>query len=140
MKGGSRTWRFAVKGKRLGARLSIWSIRRHDAILSVLRMSMWSFSGVVLLAAVVGRLDLQTALRVIAFGGLAVVVLLTGLALTRRNVLLAIDDPDLRAEAHQAMLSLMRSRMALRPAAREERDSAARSEAGNCPQGPECGF
>jgi hypothetical protein len=103
-------------------------------------MSMWSFSGVVLLAAVVGRLDLQTALRVIAFGGLAVVVLLTGLALTRRNVLLAIDDPDLKAEAHQAMLALMRSRMAVRPAAREERDPAARSETGNCPQGPECGF
>ena len=138
MEVGSRTWKFVQKRKRLWARMSIWSIRRHDAILWVSRMGMWSFSGVVLLAAVVGKLDLQTALRVIAFSGLAAVLLLTGLVLTRRNVLLAIDDPELRDGAHRALLELIRSRMPERSLSREESTRTARKSAGRCPQVGEC--
>jgi len=104
-------------------------------------VSMWSFSAVVLLAAVVGKLELQTALRIIAFGGLSAVALLTGLALTRRSVLLSIDDPDLKAEAHQALLSLIRSRTSIRTAGQTESDRTTQSGAGglDCPQGEECG-
>jgi len=128
--------------KHLLARLSIWSLKRHDHLIAVLRMSMWSFSAVVLLAAVVGRLDLQTALLIIAFGGLSAVVLLTGLVLTRRSVLLSIDDPDLRAEAHQALRALIRSKSktTLRPAYRTESDRTSLSGEGgvDCLQGEEC--
>ena len=124
--------------KHLWIRLSIWSLKRHDQLLAVLRMSMWSYSAVVLLAALAGRLDLQAALRIIAFGGLAAVALLTGLVMTRRNVLLSIDDPDLKAEAHHALLALIQSRTSIRPATRTESDRTARSGA-DCPQGGECG-
>lgn len=118
--------------------LSIWSIRRHQSLLSVLRRIMWSFSAVVLLAALVGRLDLQTALGVIGFGGLAVVVLLTGLVLTRRNVLLSVKDPELKAEARQAMLELIRSKTSSRATGRQPSRRAGRSGAGRCPQTGEC--
>ena len=119
-------------------RLSIWSIRRHQALLSALRRTMGSFSAVVLLAVLVGRLDLQTALGVIGFGGLAVVVLLTGLVLTRRNVLLSVEDPELKAEARQAMLDLIRSKTSSRAAGRRPSRRTGRSGADRCPQTGEC--
>ena len=120
-------------------RLSIWSLKRHDHLISVLRMFTWSFSAVVVLAAVVGRLGLETALCVIGFGGLSAVVLLTGLVLIRRNVLLGIDDPVLRTEAHQAMLALIRSRSSMHPARRAQSDPKARTDASSCLQTGECG-
>ena len=61
-------------------RLSIWSLHRHDHLIAGLRMVMWSSAALVLLAVFAGRLDLETALRLIAFGGLSAVVLLTGSA------------------------------------------------------------
>jgi hypothetical protein len=127
------------KWKRIGARLSIWSIRRHDALLGLLRVSMWTFSAVVLLAAAAGRLDLQVALRIIGFGGLSVVVLLTGLVITRKNVLLALEDPELRHEAHQAMLNLMQAKGNGRLTKREKSSPSVRSGATPCRQPGECG-
>lgn len=129
----------AIKGKpkHLWIRLSIWSLKRHDNLIYALRMSMLSFSAVVLLAAVIGKLDLQTALRILAFGGLGIVVLLTGLVVTRRNILLAIDDPDLRVEAHQALLALIRSKNRV-PAGRTEVRDPGTSCVDFCRQTGEC--
>ena len=119
-------------------RVSIWSLKRHDHLIAILRMAMWSFSAVVLLAVFAGRLDLEAALRVIAFGGLSTVVLLTGLVLTRRNVLLHIDDPALKTEAYQAMLVLIRSREKIHPAGKAQNDGKARTGADPCRQTREC--
>lgn len=120
-------------------RLSIWSLHRHDHLIAGLRMVMWSSAALVLLAVFAGRLDLETALRLIAFGGLSAVVLLTGLVLTRRNVLLGIDDPVLKSEVHQAMLALIRSRTASHPAGRVMNTRKARNGRDRCVQTGECG-
>jgi hypothetical protein len=119
-------------------RLSIWSLKRHDHLIAGLRMVMMAFAAVVLLAVFAGRLDLEAALRVIAFGGLSVVVLLTGLVLTRRNVLLHIDDPALKNEAYQAMLALIRSRQKMHPAGKAHKDGKTRTSAEPCRQAREC--
>ena len=124
--------------KHLWIRLSIWSLKRHDHLISVLRMSMWSYSAVVLLAAVAGRLDLQAALRIIGFGGLSVVVLLTGLLLTRKNVLLSLEDPQLKKEAHHAMLDLMRAKSAGRLAKSEKPSPSAQGRTASCRHPGEC--
>jgi branched-subunit amino acid transport protein AzlD len=132
------TWTLNGGRKHLWIRLSIWSLKRHDDLIAVLRMVMMAFPYVVLLAVFAGRLDLETALRVIGFGALAVVVLITGLVLTRRNVLLGIDDPDLRSEAHQAMLALIRSRVPIHTAGRAQVDREAPTNAARCAQTGEC--
>lgn len=129
-----------INGNRnqLWIRLSIWSLKRHNDLIAVLRMVMMAFSYVVLLAVFAGRLDLETALRVIAFGGLSAVVLITGLVLTRRNVLLGIEDPVLKAEAHQAMLALIRSRVPVHSEGWAQNDQEVRSDAAGCGQTGEC--
>jgi hypothetical protein len=119
-------------------RVSIWSLKRHDHLIAVLRMVMMAFSMVVLLAVFAGRLDLEAALRVIAFGGLSIVVLLTGLVLTRRNVLLNIDDPALKTEAHKAMIALIRSREKIHPAGKVKNDGKVRTSTDRCRQTREC--
>ena len=119
-------------------RVSIWSLKRHDHLIAVLRMAMWSFSAVVLLAVFAGRLGLEAALRVIAFGGLSAVVLITGMVLTRRNVLLHIDDPALKTEAYQAMLALIRSREKIHPAGKAHNEVKARNSADPCRKPGEC--
>lgn len=123
----------------LWIRLSIWSLKRHARLIAVLRMIMMAFPFVVLLAVFAGRLELETALRVIAIGGLSVVLLLAGLVLTRRNVLLAIDDPDLKAEALQAMLVLIQSRAPVQAEDRVPNDREARNGAGQCAHPGDCG-
>ena len=120
-------------------RLSIWSLKRHDDLIAVLRMVMMAFPAVVLLAVFAGRLELDAALRIIAFGALGVVVLLAGLVLTRRNVLLGIDDPALKTEAHRAMMALIRSRVSIRPAGRAQEDRKNRTGADRCAHPGECG-
>ena len=124
--------------KHLWIRLSIWSLKRHDRLIAVLRMAMMAFPFVVLLAVFAGKIDLEAALRVIAFGGLAAVVLITGLVLTRRNVLLGIDDPGLRAEAHEAMAALIRKRTAIHSAGQVQQDRNEPTEADRCRQPGEC--
>jgi len=119
-------------------RLSIWSLKRHNHLIAILRMVMMAFAVMVLLPVFGGRIDLETALRVIAFGGLGVVVLLTGLVLTRRNVLLHIADPALKTEAYRAMLALIRSRGPIHHAGRAKGDRHARTGADRCRQTREC--
>ena len=119
-------------------RVSIWSLKRHDHLIAVLRMVMMAFPVMVLLPVFAGRIDLETALRVIAFGGLGVVVLLTGLVLTRRNVLLHIDDPALRTEAYQAMLALISARGAIHHAGRAKGGRKAPTGTDHCRQTREC--
>lgn len=119
--------------------LSIWSLKQRDHLNWVVRMVMWSFSALVLLAVIAGKIDLETALRVFAYGGLSAVVLLTGLVLIRRKVLLGIDDPIMREEAHQAMIALMRSRASIHPAGRASNDRDDRSGADRCSHPGGCG-
>jgi len=91
----------------LAAKACIWSIRNQQRLMARLRTTMWAFSATILVLSISGRFGLQTALLIIGFGGLGVVVMLTGLIQTRRILLLNIQDPDLRRQAHVAMLELI---------------------------------
>lgn len=98
----------------LAAKACIWSIRNQQRLIARLRTSMWAFSATILILSISGRFGLQTALSIIGFSGLALVVMLTGLIQTRRIVLLNIRNPDLRRQAYLAMLELIDLKKTLR--------------------------
>lgn len=98
-----------IRAKRT-TRLCIWTIRHHDWLVARLREYVWLACGAVLLLSAAGGIRIETALRIIAFGIMGIVVALVGLVLARRFHLLRVTDPDLKAEAYEVMLALIRQR------------------------------
>ena len=91
-------------------RLCIWSIKNHDWLIARLREYVWSACGLILLLAAFGAIGLQAALLIVAFGCMGIIVVLTGLVLTRRNHLLNLTDPELKNEVYSAMIALIQQR------------------------------
>ena len=93
---------------RLVAKLCILSVKHHDTLVTAVQQYMWVGSATILYLSLVGKLDMGLALSVIGFGGLSIIALLWGLIESRRFYLKAIQDPELKDEAYQAMLNLIR--------------------------------
>ena len=92
------------------ARLSIWSIRHHDALVAHLRYYVWFAAATVLLLSLASRISLTTALYAILFSSLGLVILIWLLLERRRTILLGIQDEELRREAEDAMRVFIYSR------------------------------
>jgi hypothetical protein len=90
--------------------LSIWSIRRHDLLVTHLRIYVWSAAATILLLALGNVISLSTALYAILFSVLGLIVLIWLLLERRRTILLRIENKDLRKEAHAAMLAFIDAR------------------------------
>ena len=94
----------------ISARFFLWTIRRQDRITRCLTLNMWSAVSVVLGIAVVGLVTLEMALLIIFVAGIAVGSITWVLIERRRSWLLSISDPNLRAEAHRAMIDYLRKK------------------------------
>lgn len=95
-------------GNSIAVRLCIWSIR-HQAWLSG-QVRIYILSGTVLLAflALAGVISIQTAMFSSFCGGIVLLGLIWTLVQQRKAVLLNIQEPEVREQAHQAMLAYMR--------------------------------
>ena len=82
----------------------LWTIRRQDHISATIRIQLMSAVSVVLLLSILLPIQLETALHIILYTGLAIIGLLWALIERRKSWLLGIQDPVLREAAHQAMI------------------------------------
>ena len=92
------------------ARISVWTIVHHDFLAAQVRIYVWAASAAVLFLSITSLIPLQLALHLLLFCGLGVLILLWALIHWRRSILLAIQDENLKLEAHAAMLSLIHAR------------------------------
>ena len=92
------------------ARLSIWSIRRHNLLVAHLRIYVWSAATTILLLALGNVISLSTALYAILFSALGLMALIWLLLERRRTILLRIENKALRREAEAAMLAFIHAR------------------------------
>lgn len=60
-------------------------------------------SGIVLFMCLIGKIGMHAALGGLSIGGAAILILMWQLIQARKKSLNAIEDPELRAEAHAAM-------------------------------------
>jgi hypothetical protein len=105
------------------ARSGIWTITHHDFLAKTIRIYVWASSATVLFLSIAGFISLRTALHVLLFGGLGILILLWSLIHWRKGILLDIRDEKLRQTAHAAMLALIH--------ARQEKTSALENQEGS---------
>jgi hypothetical protein len=91
----------------ISAQFFLWTIRKQDHIARGVTMNIWSAVSAVLAIALVGLVTLEMALQIILAGGAATGALIWILIERRRSWLLSISDPQLKAEAHQAMIDYL---------------------------------
>lgn len=89
------------------AKLCIWTIRNHNFLITRFRLYMWSAVALVLFLSIANVIHLKIALLTILFSALCIVVIFWALIERRKTCLLKIRDPDLRQQAHAAMLELI---------------------------------
>lgn len=104
----------ASKFKSVLARASIWTIINHNFLAGQIRIYIWSASATVLFFAVAGIIPLHIALYLLLFCGSVIMALLWSLIRWRKTILLDIQNPELKKDAHAAMLALIQSK-AIRP-------------------------
>ncbi len=92
------------------AKLCIWTIRHHNFLINQLRLYMWSAVAVVLFLSIANVIHLKIALLAILFSSLCIVIILWALIERRKTCLLRIQDPDLKQQAHAAMLEFIHDR------------------------------
>ncbi len=86
------------------AKFWIWTIRKHSFIAANVKIYMFAAVALILFLCIGGVIHLKTALVSIFFGGLSLCALLWVCIENRRTALNGISDPELRKEAHEAML------------------------------------
>ena len=91
----------------ISARFFLWTIRKQDQITNCIAMNTCSAVSALLVMALIGLLSLQTALHILLVGAMATGSLIWILIERRRSWLLAISDPRLKSEAHQAMIQYL---------------------------------
>lgn len=100
----------AAPKKKTGRKMAkfwIWTIRNHDIIAANIRIYMFAGVAVILLLGIGGAVHLKAALNAILLGGLGIAAILWVLIENRRASLLNIVDPDLREDAHIAMIDFL---------------------------------
>ncbi len=90
----------------------LWTIRRQRQIAAVIHTQLTAAVAVALLLTILLPIRLETALRAIFLGGMAVIALVWVLIERRRSWLLGIDDPALKETAHRAMIAYLKQKAA----------------------------
>jgi len=86
------------------AKFCIQTIRYQNLIAFHVRVYMFYATGIILLLWFAGKIATMAALLGIGIGGFSICLLLVLLIQARKKALLAIEDPDLREQAHEAMI------------------------------------
>lgn len=102
------------KFKSVLAMASIWTIVNHNFLAGQIRIYVWSASATVLFFAVASIIPLHTALYLLLFCGVAIMILLWSLIRWRKAILLDIQNPEMKKTAHAAMLALIDSKSSRR--------------------------
>lgn len=98
------------KSRSMMARISIWTITNHDFLAGRIRTYVWSATATILFLSIGSIIPLQTALYLLLFCGLGLMILIWILINWRKAILLNIQDEKLRIIAHAAMLALIHAR------------------------------
>lgn len=97
------------------ARFCIWTVLNQDLIAAHFRIYMVLGTLTVLLLHFAGKIGTSVALGGLFIGGVSIMILMTALIHARKRCLLAIEDPELREIAHEAMMIyLYRKRLTVR--------------------------
>jgi len=89
--------------------ICLWSIRRHDLIVSSLRLYMFAATMTILILAVSGSVHIRSACMAIIIGCLCIGLLIWVFSEVRKAILLGIEEPDLKEKAHRVMLAFIES-------------------------------
>ncbi len=108
--------RIFTTGRRT-ARFCIWTLRHQIQIAHHIRIFTWGGTFLILFLALAGRISLEAALHAVVISLPGIALLMWMLIMARRKSLLNIRDPELREQAHMAMLLYVHKR---RPTAREK--------------------
>ncbi|MDJ0811042.1 MAG: hypothetical protein QNJ48_10080 [Desulfobacterales bacterium] len=95
--------RIPATGRRT-ARFCIWTLRHQIQIARHIRIYTWGGTFLILFLALAGRISLEAALHAVVISLPSIAFLLWMLIMARRKSLLNIRDPELREQAHMAML------------------------------------
>ncbi len=104
-----KTARVPTTGRRI-ARFCIWTLRQQALIAFHIRIFTWTGTFLILFLALAGKISLDAALHAIVISLCSIALLIGLLIAARRQGLLRIHDPEMRARAHQAMLRHIRAR------------------------------
>jgi len=91
----------------LQSRFWIWTIHRQSFLARTILLYIWAAVSAIIFLSLIGRFSMEAALYGIFFGGMTILFVLWVLIERRRTWLLGITDPEVKHEAHEAMLSYM---------------------------------
>ena len=86
------------------ARFCIWTVLNQDLIAAHFRVYMVFGTLTVLLLHLAGKIGTEVALGGLFISGISIMILVYVLIQARKRCLLAIQDPELREIAHEAMM------------------------------------
>jgi len=92
----------------IGIKLCIWSIRNQAWLAGHVRLYIYTATALVAFLALAGVISFETAMFSAFSGGTVLMGLIWTLVQQRRAMLLNIQDPEVREQAHSAMLSYLR--------------------------------
>ncbi len=86
------------------AKFCIWTILYQDLIIFHFKVYVVFGTLIVLFLHLAGKIGYHAAMSGLFIGGIALIGLMWSLIAARKKSLLAIEDPEMREVAHQAML------------------------------------
>lgn len=92
----------------IGVRLSIWSVRNQLWLAGQVRIYIFAGTALIAFLALAGVISIETAMFSALCGGLVISGLIWTLIQIRRATLLNIEAPEVREQAHYAMLAYLR--------------------------------
>jgi Flp pilus assembly protein TadB len=92
----------------IGIRLSIWSVRNQSWLAGQVRIYIFFGTALIAFLALAGVISIETAMFSALCGGLVLMGLIWTFIQQRRAILLNIEAPEVREQAHRAMLTYLR--------------------------------
>lgn len=91
----------------IGVRLSIWSIRHQGWLCGQVRIFIYAATALIAFLALAGMISIETAIFSSVGIGLISMGLIWSLVQHRKAILLKLKEPEVRNQAHQAMLEYL---------------------------------
>ncbi len=91
----------------IAIRLSLWSIRNQSWLAGHIRIYVFTGTALIAFLALAEVITIETAMLSAFCGGLIIVGLLWTLIQQRKAILLSINEPELRKQAHNTMLTYL---------------------------------
>lgn len=91
----------------IGIRLSLWSIRNQTWLAGHIRIYIYTGTALIAFLALAEVITIETAMLSAFCGGLIIMGLIWTLIQQRKTILLNINEPELRRQAHDTMLAYL---------------------------------